>query len=284
MRLCNNCLYFRNNCGIYRIRGLDDDSIEAYRYLHHCHRDRRPGPAQTQDPTPRAAGCPEPASGAGPRAVVPGRWLLRCPRSGPGEVRDAAPSEHRGRKQGRGRRPLWPLATHPLPSRSGVREARALRAAAAAARPEEPPQAHARGDGVHRGAGQRRARCGRAHARPGDPHRARPVRSSPQYRARAHSEKKTVTIPAPSPLTASVALYEQLRAEVLRGQARPEGLGAIVYHGLIDGVKLLSSSAALDEASAPCTSPALPAVRDRALLRLLANMVLQTQSEVMHVY
>jgi hypothetical protein len=71
---------------------------------------------------------------------------------------------------------------------------------------------------------------------------------------------------------------------VLCGQARPEGLGAIVYHGLIDGLKLLSSSAALDEASAPRTSLALPAVRDRALLRLLANMVLQTQSEVMHVY
>lgn len=71
---------------------------------------------------------------------------------------------------------------------------------------------------------------------------------------------------------------------MLRGQARPEGLGAIVYHGLIDGLKLLSSSAVLDEVSAPRTSPALPAVRNRALLRLLANMVLQTQSEVMHVY
>jgi hypothetical protein len=82
----------------------------------------------------------------------------------------------------------------------------------------------------------------------------------------------------------SVAPYEQLRADVLRGQARPEGLGAVVYHGLVEGLKLLSSSAALDAASAPRAAATLPAVYDRELLRLLANMVLQSQSEVKHVY
>ncbi len=81
-----------------------------------------------------------------------------------------------------------------------------------------------------------------------------------------------------------MALYEQLRAQVLCGQARPEGPGAIVYHGLVDGLQLLLASAACEAASVPRV-PALPPIaHDRELLRLLANMVLQTQSEVMHVY
>ncbi len=71
---------------------------------------------------------------------------------------------------------------------------------------------------------------------------------------------------------------------MLRGQARPEGLGAIVYHGLIDGLQLLLASAACEAASVPCVSTLPPIVHDRELLRLLANMVLQTQSEVKHVY
>jgi hypothetical protein len=78
-------------------------------------------------------------------------------------------------------------------------------------------------------------------------------------------------------------LYERLRAEVLRGQARPEGLGAIIYHGFIGGLGLLCSSSACKEPRAPRSST--PAITgNRELLRLLANMVLQTQSEVMHVY
>ena len=81
-----------------------------------------------------------------------------------------------------------------------------------------------------------------------------------------------------------VATYELLRAEVLRGQARPEGLGAVIFHGLLDGLMLLCSSNTRGLAPAQRASSAQPIARDRDLLRLLANMVLQTQSEVKHVY
>ena len=79
-------------------------------------------------------------------------------------------------------------------------------------------------------------------------------------------------------------VYEQLRADVLRGQAWPDGLGAVVFHGFAEVLKLLcratgSSTAAAPRASSPSSTP-----RDPELLHLLANMVLQTQSEVMHVY
>jgi hypothetical protein len=79
-------------------------------------------------------------------------------------------------------------------------------------------------------------------------------------------------------------MYELLRGEVLRGQARPEGLGAVIVHGLIDGLTLLCSSSTRAGSSALRASSVLPIGRDRDLLRLLANMVLQTQSEVQHVY
>jgi hypothetical protein len=71
---------------------------------------------------------------------------------------------------------------------------------------------------------------------------------------------------------------------VLRGQARPEGLGAVVFHGMLDGLARLLS---VTESSIPRQPQSIqaPSVRgDRAFVSLLANMVLQTQSEVKHAY
>lgn len=87
----------------------------------------------------------------------------------------------------------------------------------------------------------------------------------------------------PSLPASLIATYELLRADVLRGQARPEGLGAIIFHGLIEGLTLLCSSSTRDLTPARA-STVQPIACDHELLRLLANMVLQTQSEVKHVY
>lgn len=81
-----------------------------------------------------------------------------------------------------------------------------------------------------------------------------------------------------------VATYELLRADVLRGQARPEGLGAVIYHGLVDGLQLLCSSPGRSKTPIERLSVAQSTPPDRELIRLLTNMVLQTQAEVMHVY
>jgi hypothetical protein len=83
---------------------------------------------------------------------------------------------------------------------------------------------------------------------------------------------------------AALSTYERLRAEVLNGQARPEGLTAIVYHGLLRGLSVILTEAPADIARAP-EAPALEArPLDRELLRVLTNMVLQSQSQVKHVY
>jgi hypothetical protein len=87
------------------------------------------------------------------------------------------------------------------------------------------------------------------------------------------------TVPA-----ALVTANEALRRQVLCGEARPAGLSAVARHGLIDGMASLAravpdaSRAATERPSAP------PADGDGALVRLLANMVLQAHFEVCHVY
>lgn len=83
---------------------------------------------------------------------------------------------------------------------------------------------------------------------------------------------------------AALATYETLRGEVLNGKARPIGLAAVIYHGMLRGLAVIltdipSIVSALPRTSTPDTRPL-----DRELLRLVANMVLQAQSQVSHVY
>jgi hypothetical protein len=84
---------------------------------------------------------------------------------------------------------------------------------------------------------------------------------------------------------AALPLYEQLRAEVLGGQARPQGLVAIVYHGMLRGLAVILTDIAPITPSPRSAIPLSEGISlDRELLRLIANMVLQTQSQVMHAY
>jgi hypothetical protein len=71
-----------------------------------------------------------------------------------------------------------------------------------------------------------------------------------------------------------------LRAGVLSGQSRPEGFGAIRCGCC---VALVISAGAPSRARRGCSSVARTAP-EREFVRVLANMLLQTQSEAMHVY
>src|ERR1700677_3375176 len=257
----------------------------AYMCLRHNSSGCRVGQARWQSRTSEVTGSPQPTRSASPRPLVSGRSLLRCARSGAGQVRDAAAGQHRGRKKGRCRRALWRFPSNILSSRSGVRRARTRRLATPAARPPKSSQAHTRSDGVYRYTFARRTSAQRPRAISGDSDRAWSVCPSPQYRTRLGAQKKTVDVRLPPSLPdAMVATYEQLRSEALLGRTRPEGIGAVIYHGLLHGVALLCS--APDRAATrmqPGAAPRSPVLQSD-LLRLLTNMVLQTQSEVMHVY
>jgi hypothetical protein len=82
----------------------------------------------------------------------------------------------------------------------------------------------------------------------------------------------------------AVSTYERLREQVLSGESRPEGLAAIVYHGMFRGLAVILSETPA-EGTRPTPLPALEALPvDREFLRVMVNMVLQSQSQVMHVY
>lgn len=81
-----------------------------------------------------------------------------------------------------------------------------------------------------------------------------------------------------------IEIYEALRTEVLQGHGRPEGIGAVIYHGMVTGLLMLARASA-PPVAAPLHDVAIHAMpHDRQFVRLLANMLLRTQSEGMHAY
>lgn len=87
-------------------------------------------------------------------------------------------------------------------------------------------------------------------------------------------------------MTRDIQTYEDLRGAVLQAQARPEGLAAVAYHGLLGGLKVIGSMAVPARTSMGLPVPAArsaPPPTEPTLVRLLANMVLLYQQEVSHV-
>ena len=238
--------------------------------------------SQPQSSAPQADRRPEPPPRTCARTLVPSRWILRLPRFGAGQVRDAAAGAHRGGREERGRFSFRCIAADILSSGGRLCAGGLEWTAAEVARSEGCTQAHARSHEVYRSAADR-GRAARG-AGPGSTDRDRTgcLGPPPQYRTRPGAQKKTIVAAAALP-PAAVSLYETLRSDVLRGVARPDGLGAVIYHGMLQGLVLLMSG---PSAPTPCQPhmASAPNVRgDRGLVRLLANMVLQTHLEVKHV-
>lgn len=79
--------------------------------------------------------------------------------------------------------------------------------------------------------------------------------------------------------------YEELREQIMHEQARADGLGAIVFHGMWWGLSvLLQAPPATPSSSARALRPPSPVRHDPQLVRLLANMVLLTQSKEEYAY
>jgi len=276
-------LFSRVNGPLNRRRSLYVDIKAAYIYLHIVGDRDHFGLTQSQSRTAQAKWWFEPLPRARSRSMVSKRRFLRCPRSGAGQIRDAPSGTHRGRREDRSGCPIRCVASDVLPSGKRLCTGRVERFATQDARTQERAQTHRRSHALCRTQADRRTSTRRPGARPTDQGRTRPLRPPPQHRTRPGAEKKTVVTGNRLP-AAAVSVYETLRGEVLRGQARPEGLGAVVYHGMLDGLAMLMA-AAIPYVTCHTPSTALSSVRDdRAFLRLVANMILQTQCEVKHVY
>ena len=145
---------------------------------------------QTQSSASQAGRWPEPSSRTCSRAVVPERGLLRRPRSGPGEVRDAASGSHRGDREVGSSRTLRRVAPNVLPGRSRLRASGIERPDPQASRAEGRTQAHARSDAIYRREDCRGRSSRRPSARSTDQDRTGCAGPPPQYRTRPGAEKK----------------------------------------------------------------------------------------------
>jgi hypothetical protein len=82
-----------------------------------------------------------------------------------------------------------------------------------------------------------------------------------------------------------VQAYEALREQVTRERARPDALGAIVFHGMWHGLSvLLQTPPSAASSSVSAARPPFPLTHDPQLVRLLANMVLLMQSKEEYAY
>lgn len=86
------------------------------------------------------------------------------------------------------------------------------------------------------------------------------------------------------PSSCALQAYESLRAAVVEGRAQAPGAAALRYHGMWQGLAILGRSPASAAAPVTAATSATPLLADHAFVRLLANLVLRTHEELLHVY
>ena len=93
-------------------------------------------------------------------------------------------------------------------------------------------------------------------------------------------------MPAPNAVSPSlIAAYETLRTVVIGGTPRPEGAATLRYHGMLHGLPMLIETVTAKTAYSPRHEPVVHSLQpDGEFVRLLANLVLRTHSELAHVY
>jgi hypothetical protein len=79
-----------------------------------------------------------------------------------------------------------------------------------------------------------------------------------------------------------VAAYEALRSSIMQGRPRAEGAAALRYHGMLHGLALLMRTSRASPAASRRPSHVIAASDE--FVRLVANIVLRTHSELTHVY
>jgi len=216
--------------------------------------------------------------------AVSGQRVLRCPRLGPSEIRDAATGPC-GQEVGfRNGKRVWFLAAVVLPSRIQLRAKWPVRIAAWEARPEKWPQTHSGSDEIRSRAADRGPVAGFRSARGGGEPEVRLAGTSPQYRSAASAGKKTPLSP-PSPFTPAppdqdglVAAYEELRSQFLNGQRGP-GLALFLRCGMRELMNTCSLCAAPPALLTVTNDAVLPQGVRTDVVLILAGMLLHRCQE-----
>lgn len=231
--------------------------------------------APTRNAQPRTQACEV--------AIISIRRLFRPQRSPSNEVRNAALRPYRWHLQSRSCCLVRRVAPDLVSGRGSICSRRACWSAAKAKGPQRGAQTHSRGHDICRAAtAKRRVDSCPSPCKRNQIH-TRAFSTSPQHRASHRAQKKTVAESLPAYLPpAAVSLYETIRTDLLTGRANPEGRAALRFHGMLHGLAILLKA----PAETP-PSPSLPVNqslrRDSEFVRLLANLVLHTHSELTHV-
>ncbi len=195
-------------------------------------------------------------------SAVSGQRVLRCPRLGPSEIRDAAAGPCGQAVSFTNGQGVWFLAAVVLPSRIQFRAKWPVRIATWEARAQKRSQAYSGSDGIRSRAADRGPVAEFRSARAGGEPEVRVAGAPPQHRTAASAGKKTPLSPPP-PFTPAppdqdglVAAYEELRGQFLNGQRGP-GLALFLRCGMRELMNTCSLCAA---------PPALPAVANDAVL------------------
>jgi hypothetical protein len=80
-----------------------------------------------------------------------------------------------------------------------------------------------------------------------------------------------------------MTLYETLRTDVLLGRACREGMTALRFHGMWQGLAILLKAPPAVPPQNPPIPVDQPLRHDSEFVRLLANLVLHAHSELAHV-
>ncbi len=265
---------------------LDENNKAAYIYLHLLFPGNRYGQNQLENHSSQANGLTQSSSRSGTSAMVSEQHFLRLKRYRASEIRNAPISADRRCVQSRRRCSLWCLPPNLLSSRVRLCSRRIGWPHASTTRPQRSAQTRHGTHGIYRNrTGNTRApeRCSFSRTHFG---KVWYQRASSQYRESHNAQKKTLTLSQPINLPSSAhQIYETLRTRAVSGGGMRSSLTAVVYHGMLHGLMLITSESMpiQQQRSIPINSSSSSSL-DPALVRLLANMVLQSQQEVMHVY
>lgn len=247
--------------------------------------DGRPGP---QTPDASTTGNAEPAPESRTRRVVsPGRFLRRS-RSGPGQVRDAAPGTDRRQVCDRCGRELWLFPAIFLSGTIGLRAKRSCRSGAPQTRPQAGAQTYRRDPHIHWRDASERTIYSIAGSGETDPGTLRHQGSSTKYRAQsAASSKKTLNEAGDPAATRHdlAARYEQLRRDAMgRLTSGDQGLGLALFlrRGMTAWMQAWSECAGNVEPatrSQPVVHETIPVDMRSQIATLLAGMILALQQE-----
>lgn len=237
--------------------------------------------------TPESSRCTESPSRTCTCSLVSVWRFLRCKRYYSGQIRDAAPCPGRWCIEGRSCGIVWCISPNLLSSRGRVRARRFVWPHAETAGPQGRAQAQYRCDGIRRAAYRRCRTDSRSSFIRTTQSRTRFISSSPKHRTRNSAQKKTVnpSVARKAKVLGLVTAYEVLRTTVIDGMPRPEGTAALRYHGMLHGLPLLIETATDWNTVVPKYEPTAYSLQlNGELVRLLANLVLRTHSELIHVY